>query len=153
MKRLFFTVLLVISCVICLACNSNNSSSQDSLPNPSTSRWDLAKAKDGTWIAESEPHKSYGKSYVEITIRDHKIVNVKHIGIDKEGNVKDNSYGAEKEPSSKKKAETAYKALQYYAEQLQEKESIEKVDAITGATLSYEQFKEASQKAIDKASN
>ena len=84
-------------------------------------------------------------------VKDGTITKVVHTGIDKEGKAKDESYGAGKSEAAQKKAQVAYKAIGSYASQLEEKKDLAKVDAITGATISYDQFKEAVEKAVEEA--
>ena len=84
-------------------------------------------------------------------VKDGAITKVVHTGIDKNGNVKDEHYGEGKEPGAQKKAQNAYKAIGSYASQLESKKDLSKVDAVAGATISYDQFKEAVEKAVDEA--
>ena len=107
--------------------------------------------KDGTFAADSSQHEKIGHSHVALTIKDGAITKVVHTGIDKEGKAKDESYGAGKSEAAQKKAQVAYKAIGSYASQLEEKKDLAKVDAITGATISYDQFKEAVEKAVEEA--
>ena len=65
--------------------------------------------------------------------------------------MKDEHYGEGKEPGAQKKAQNAYKAIGSYASQLESKKDLSKVDAVAGATISYDQFKEAVEKAVDEA--
>lgn len=112
---------------------------------------DLSTAKDGVWKGESSAHEKIGKSVVEITIKDHKITQVVHTGVDKMGNVKDEHYGEGKDETHVKRAQLALKAIKSYGAQLQERGELGKVDAISGATISYQQFNEAAKAAIEQA--
>lgn len=112
---------------------------------------DLSTAKDGVWKGESSAHEKIGKSVVEITIKDHKITQVVHTGVDKNGNVKDEHYGEGKDETHAKRAQLALKAIKSYGAQLQERGELGKVDAISGATISYQQFNEAAKAAIEQA--
>ena len=64
---------------------------------------------------------------------------------------KDENYGADKPEGVRKKAQNAYKAIGSYASQLESKKDLAKVDAIAGATVSYDQFNEAVAKAVEAA--
>ena len=55
-----------------------------------------------------------------------------------------------KDSADYKKAQIAVKANDEYAKQLMETQSLEQVDAISGATISYNQFVEVVQKAVKK---
>ena len=76
-------------------------------------------------------------------------------GIDKEGALKGEENGKKNgqitNEQTYKKAQNAVKANATYAKELVEKQQLSEVDAISGATISYEQFAEAAQKAIEEA--
>jgi hypothetical protein len=112
---------------------------------------DLTGAKDGTFAADSAKHDQLGYSHVELTIESGAIAKVVHTGFDKDGKQKDESYGADKPEGVRKKAQNAYKAINSYASQLESKKDLAKVDAIAGATVSYDQFNEAVAKAVEAA--
>ncbi|GAA0205341.1 hypothetical protein GCM10008919_05810 [Selenomonas dianae] len=112
---------------------------------------DLTGAKDGTFSADSAEHPQLGHSHVELTIAGGAITKVVHTGFDKDGKVKDENYGADKPEGVRKKAQNAYKAIGSYASQLESKKDLAKVDAIAGATVSYDQFNEAVAKAVEAA--
>ena len=112
---------------------------------------DLTGAKDGTFAADSAKHDQLGYSHVELTIENGAIAKVVHTGFDKDGKQKDESYGADKPEGVRKKAQNAYKAINSYASQLESKKDLAKVDAIAGATVSYDQFNEAVAKAVEAA--
>ena len=112
---------------------------------------DLTGAKDGTFSADSAEHPQLGHSHVELTIAGGAITKVVHTGFDKDGKVKDENYGADKPEGVRKKAQNAYKAIGSYASQLESKKDLTKVDAIAGATVSYDQFNEAVAKAVEAA--
>ena len=112
---------------------------------------DLTGAKDGTFAADSSEHAQLGHSHVELTIENGAIAKVVHTGFDKDGKQKDENYGADKPEGVRKKAQVAYKAIASYAEQLTSKKDLAKVDAIAGATVSYDQFNEAVTKAVEEA--
>ena len=112
---------------------------------------DLTGAKDGTYAADSGKHEQLGYSHVELTIENGAIAKVVHTGFDKDGQQKDGNYGADKPEGVRKKAQNAYKAIGSYASQLESKKDLAKVDAIAGATVSYDQFNEAVAKAVEAA--
>ena len=51
----------------------------------------------------------------------------------------------------KRQAQLALKANKTYAEALLQKQELNKVDGISGATLSYKQFFDAAQRALEEA--
>ena len=113
-------------------------------------RIDLSKIGDGTYTAESSRDEKLGMSKLTLTVQDHRITNAEFVGFDLFGNVKDEDYGSltGKDSADYKKAQIAVKANADYAKQLVETQSLDQVDAISGATISYNQFVEAVGKAI-----
>ena len=123
----------------------------DAKPAAQAMSVDLTGAKDGTFAADSAKHDQLGYSHVELTIENGAITKVVHTGFDKDGKQKDENYGADKPEGVRKKAQNAYKAIGSYASQLESKKDLAKVDAIAGATVSYDQFNEAVAKAVEAA--
>lgn len=148
-------------------------------------KFDLSKLKDGTYSGKSTEANSHHGDYatVDLTIKDHKIVDLKFNAYMKDGSIKDQNYGKHtgkhkhkkpeeeqalenmteeqrKEAELKRKQhdeqhyELAQKAIQQhskYVQQLMETQDLGRVDAITGATRSYDQFVEATSQALSKA--
>ena len=146
------TVLLSIG-VMLVGCGDEKKEApkSDAKPAAQAMSVDLTGAKDGTFAADSAKHDQLGYSHVELTIENGAITKVVHTGFDKDGKQKDESYGADKPEGVRKKAQNAYKAIGSYASQLESKKDLAKVDAIAGATVSYDQFKEAVTKAVEAA--
>ena len=147
-KKLTLGIAFLLSAgLVAAGCGDDKSAQKDAGKEaPQEAALDMTGVKDGTFSADSSEAK-VGHSHVELTIKDGAITKVVHTGIDKNGNVKDEHYGEGKEPGAQKKAQNAYKAIGSYASQLESK----KVDAVAGATISYDQFKEAVEKAVDEA--
>lgn len=103
---------------------------------------DEARWQDGTYTARTEPddHGYYGE--IEITITDNKITEVNYDEKDQEGNPKGENYPYPLGPESEDR----------YEEQLLEKQNPEQVEVVTGATQTWERFKEAARKALQEAS-
>ncbi len=116
---------------------------------------DLSDTKDGTYVAESVADNFMGKGRISIVIKDHKIVSVNYFGVDQEEKIKGTEYGKTngqvENPAFYKKAQIAVEANAAYAEQLLKEQQLAKVDAISGATVSYQQFIEAAKTALMKA--
>lgn len=116
---------------------------------------DLSQTKDGTYTADSSSDAHLGKGRMTIVIKNHKIIGASGIGIDPDSKEKDRTYGMTdgqvKEEAKYKKAQIAVKAINSYSAQLVETQDPEKVDMVAGATISYNQFKEAAYAAIAKA--
>jgi len=146
------TAMLISAGLLLTGCGADKPAQKEvGSAAPQAVALDMTGVKDGTFAADSSAHPQLGHSHVELTIKDGAIVKVVHRGIDKSGNVKDEHYGEGKEPGAQKKAQNAYKAIGSYASQLESKKDLSKVDAVAGATVSYDQFKEAVEKAVDAA--
>ncbi|MCR4751861.1 MAG: FMN-binding protein [Eubacterium sp.] len=146
MKRLIAAGLFVSMCAVVMAgCGSGS-------------------YKDGTYTAQSSMYESLeddedegGEGYgvVSITIKDNKIVGCEFTTYMPDGTVKDEEYGKKDGEIANQdyynKAQRAVKGSQNYAEQLTEKGDLKEVDAITGATISYNEFNEAVELALKQA--
>ena len=122
-------------------------------PKPAQNKIDLSNARDGTYTVESSLDEKLGKSVLTLTIKDKKIVAADFEGYDLLGNVKGEDYGSllGKDSADYKKAQTAVKAIKIYPAQLVETQDLNKVDAISGASISYEQFVETTKRAVEGA--
>jgi major membrane immunogen (membrane-anchored lipoprotein) len=111
--------------------------------------------KDGTYTAQSGPDERGSVGEITLTVQGGKIVKADYKGIQKDGKVKDADYGKTngkiENQEFYKKAQHAVKAAATYAPKLVETQSVDKVDAVSGATVSYKQFVEAEQKALEQA--
>ncbi|MBR1760671.1 MAG: FMN-binding protein [Schwartzia sp.] len=115
----------------------------------------LSAAKDGTYTAESRADE-WGKGRLTIVVKDHKITAAEFLGVKPDGKIKDENYGKGENGEIKnegkyKKAQNALKAHENYAAQLVERQKPSDVDAIAGATVSYNQFVEAAHNAIEQS--
>lgn len=121
------------------------------LASVSLRNWDTVETSGG----ESSSDDSMGKGRIAISIKDHKIVSINYVGVDSEGKLKGADYGKTngkiESPAFYQKAQTAVKANTAYAEQLLQVQELDKVDAISGATISYQQFIEAAKMALLEA--
>ncbi len=120
--------------------------------------------KDGTYTAQSSEYASFdedldaevdGYGVVELTIRDGAIAACTFTTYQNDGTVKDSEYGKQNGEVANQdyynKAQRAVKACQQYADQLVETGDLRSVDAISGATISFDQFNEAADLALDQA--
>ena len=120
---------------------------------------------DGTYTAQSSVYEGLeddegdaggdGYGVVSITIRDNVIVDCTFTTYMTDGTEKDEDYGKQDGEIANQdyynKAQRAVRASQNYAEQLAAKGSLDQVDAISGATISYDEFKEAVRLALKQA--
>ena len=116
-----------------------------------------ASYRDGTYNGRSsdfeadESGNGAGYGEVELTIRDGKISDCSFVLYELDGTVKDDTYGADLSRENRLKAQKAVQSAPKYAALLVEKGSLDQVDAISGATISFNEFKEAVSDALSKA--
>lgn len=108
----------------------------------STQRGAMAKDwKDGTYVGESKRDERGGFGQTELTIKDGKITQVEYTEFSAEDTPKDDSYPYQ----------FIFEAIPKLEEDLIEVQDPAKVDQVSGATATWNKFKEASQDALDKA--
>ena len=113
--------------------------------------------KDGTYTGRSsdfkEDESGNGAGYgeVEIEIKDNRITACTFKMYELDGTLKDESYGADLSKENRLKAQKAVQSADKYAALLVRSGSIDGVDAISGATISCSEFKEAVNDALSKA--
>ena len=124
-----------------------------------------ARYKDGTYTARSaeyisdavseEESEANGYGEVEITVSGGKITDCKFSTYQLDGTPKDEDYGKKdgeiKNRDFYNKAQRARAACDNYAAQLKAKGSVDEVDAVSGATINYNEFKEAATAALKQA--
>ncbi len=110
-----------------------------------------ASYKDGTYNGKYEDPKKQGYTTVEITIKDGKITDCIMESFDAKGNIKDENYGKEAGPKNYELAQIAVEGMKEYPGKLIETQDIEKVDTVSGATVTGKHFKEAVNDALSKA--
>ena len=124
-----------------------------------------ASYADGTYTAQSSVYEGLedeegdeggdGYGVVTITVKDNVIVDCEFTTYMTDGTVKDEDYGKKDGEIANQdyynKAQRAVRASQNYAEQLAAKGDLKAVDAISGATISYDEFKEAVRLALKQA--
>ena len=148
MKKLF--AMMFLTSILMSGCGGE----EKIPPSPVQNKFDLSNAKDGTYTVESSRDEKLGKSVLTLTIENKKIVAAEFTGYDLFGNVKNEDYGAltGKDSADYKKAQIAVNAIKDYPKQLLETQDLNKVDAISGASISYGQFVETTKRAVDEAS-
>jgi major membrane immunogen (membrane-anchored lipoprotein) len=145
MKKKIFSVLGILSMSMCLltGCGSKNYA-------------------DGTYtgkssVYESDEDEGNGNGYgvVTITIKDNTITACTYETYEPDGTLKDANYGMQNGEVANRdyynKAQKAIAACDKYAESLVSKNDIGEVDAISGATINYDNFTEAVKDALKQA--
>ena len=144
-----FLAIICTACLLMTGCGEEKPA-----PKPAQNKIDLSNARDGTYTVESSLDEKLGKSVLTLTIKDKKIVAADFEGYDLFGNVKGEDYGSllgKDSTTDYKKAQTAVKAIKIYPAQLVETQDLSKVDAISGASISYSQFVETATTALNEA--
>jgi len=113
--------------------------------------------RDGTYAAQSSPDERGAVGEITLVIEKGRIVKADYKGIKKDGTLKNEEYGKTngkiENQEFYKKAQLALKASAAYPAKLVETQNVEAVDAVAGATVSYQQFSEAVKKALKQASS
>ena len=118
--------------------------------------------KDGTYEAQSSVFENddgtddgNGYGVVTVTIEDGKISDCTFITYEADGTLKDEDYGKEDGRIANKdyynKAQKANAACAEYASMLVQNGQLDGIDSISGATINYNEFKEAVELALKEA--
>lgn len=144
--KLISIILLVVAFVMIMAlsaCGGGNSIPEN--------------MEDGTYTGrssdypEDEDGNGAGYGQVEVTVKDNKIVDCTFNMYELDGTLKDETYGADMSKENRLKAQKAVQSTSKYAAALVSAGSLDGVDAISGATISYNEFLEAVADALSKA--
>ena len=111
-------------------------------------RWPVA-LKDGTY--EASASGAFGDTCVLLTLREGRIVDCELTAIDKEGKVKDEHYGEGGGEADRRMAQIALQGMRQYPGMLLEAQDVEKLDAVSGATVTFREFQAAVKEALEKA--
>ncbi len=108
--------------------------------------------QDGQYFKISEKSRNGGYLEVTLVIKDGEIQGCDMLMYTKDGNLKDETYGTGSTPEVYQAAQAALTAAKEYPNLLVELGSIDEVDAISGATETYDVFKEVVEEIIKDAS-
>lgn len=143
-------VLLLAAALSFTACNGKDTTKKESSETANG-------YKDGEYHGESSLDEWGGKVTTDIVIKDGKITEATLHNLMPDGKEKGEDYGKAAEGATNKGlykiAQNAIKQAQEYPKLLVETNDIEKVDAISGATTSFNSFKEAVNDALKDAKN
>jgi major membrane immunogen (membrane-anchored lipoprotein) len=117
---------------------------------------------DGTYtgqssVYESDEDEGNGNGYgvVTLTIKDNAIIECAYLTYEPDGTLKDENYGLQNGAVANRdyynKAQKAIAACDVYAEALVAANDLKEVDVISGATINYNNFKEAVKDALQQA--
>jgi major membrane immunogen (membrane-anchored lipoprotein) len=111
--------------------------------------------RDGVYSGRSGEDDTGAWGEVTLTIAGGRTADCRFITRQKDGAVKDENYGKVNGEISNRdfydKAQLAVRAMAQYARQYQETGDLKKVDAVSGATIAYNQFFEAVENALEQA--
>lgn len=107
--------------------------------------------KDGEFHGRSEPDKRGSYGTINITVDGGKITDVDYKEYENDGALKDENYQKGADEEVYELAQKAVKGTETYGKKLVEVQDVYKVDAVSGATNSNKQFKDAANKALENA--
>ena len=119
-----------------------------------------ANYSDGTYEGRSSLHEGNagggdGYGIATVTVKDNRITECDFKTYMPDGTLKDEDYGKQDGAVANadfyNKAQRAVLASQKYGQELARAGELDKIDAISGATISYSEFKEAVADALSKA--
>lgn len=108
--------------------------------------------RDGSYEATSaktDERGGFGK--ISLNVSQGKITGVEFHTYNKDGSVKDETYGEGLPEGQYKIAQAAIAANAEYAKQLVEYQQLIDVDAVSGATWNYQLFEDAAQQVLEQA--
>jgi major membrane immunogen (membrane-anchored lipoprotein) len=110
--------------------------------------------KDGVYSGRSSPDDTGAYGEATVTVSGGKIDACDFVTWQKDGTIKGEDYGKVNGEISNRayydKAQLAIRAMETYAARYVEKQDLKYVDAVSGATNSYDQFIEAVEEALKK---
>ena len=123
----------------------------------------IRKRKDGTYEGQSQVYENEeedseegnGYGVVSITIKDNAVTDCEFKTYEPDGTLKGEDYGKKSGGVANRdyynKAQKAVAACDEYASMLVQNGTLDGIDAISGATINYNEFKEAVTEALGKA--
>jgi major membrane immunogen (membrane-anchored lipoprotein) len=111
--------------------------------------------QDGVYTGKSGGDDTGAWGEVTLTITGGKVAGCQFITWQKDGSIKDENYGKINGEISNQvyydKAQLAVRAMEEYARVYRESGDLRKVNAVSGATIAYNQFLEAVENALEQA--
>ena len=113
------------------------------------------EGKSNVYVDESGDDAGNGYGVVTLTIKDGRIADCTYLTYEVDGTLKAEEYGKEDGRVANRdyynKAQKANAACKEYADMLVQNGQLKGIDAISGATINYNEFEEAVNDALDKA--
>jgi major membrane immunogen (membrane-anchored lipoprotein) len=111
--------------------------------------------RDGVYTGVSGRDDTGAYGEVTLTLKDSAVTGCRFVTRQKDGTVKDADYGKVNGEISNQdfydKAQLAVRAMDQYAAQYLAVQDLNKLDAVSGATIAYNQFIEAAENALREA--
>ncbi|MDR1932669.1 MAG: FMN-binding protein [Spirochaetales bacterium] len=111
--------------------------------------------RDGVYAGASGKDDTGAWGEVSLTVRDGKVADCVFVTRQKDGTIKGEDYGKVNGVISNQdyynKAQLAVRAMEQYARQYAESRDLDAVQAVSGATIAYDQFIEAVENALEDA--
>jgi major membrane immunogen (membrane-anchored lipoprotein) len=130
-------LLISLTAIVCASCSGGGD----------------VKYEDGTYTGQSSEDENGAYGEVTIVVKDGVIEDCEYVTWQKDGTIKGEDYGKVNGEIDNQdfydKAQLAVRAMQQYADELAEKKDVDEVDAVSGATNSYDQFREAVDEALE----
>ena len=150
-----FTIILALAAFCFAGCSKNEGTAQQTGQSAQETQT-AVRYKDGIYKAVSGIKDDWGgNAEVTITVKDGKITDCEFLSYEKDGTLKGEDYGKTdgviKNAGLYKIAQNAIKNAEKYGPKLVETQRLDKVDAIAGATVSYELFENVVGIALKQA--
>jgi major membrane immunogen (membrane-anchored lipoprotein) len=114
-----------------------------------------ASYRDGVFAGKSSADDTGAWGEITITIEQSRVADCVFITRQKDGTIKAEDYGKVNGEIANadfyEKAQLAVRAMKRYAQQYAETGRLDGVDSISGATIAYNQFMEAAERALEAA--
>jgi major membrane immunogen (membrane-anchored lipoprotein) len=111
--------------------------------------------RDGVFLGRSGADDDGAWGEVTLTIQNGELTDCEYVTRQADGSIKDAEYGKINGEISNRdfyeKAQLAVRAMSSYAAQLKATKKLKDVDAVSGATIAYDQFTEAVENALGAA--
>jgi major membrane immunogen (membrane-anchored lipoprotein) len=111
--------------------------------------------KDGVYTGRSGEDDTGAWGEVTITIAGEQVADCRFVTWQKDGTIKDENYGRVNGEISNQdyynKAQLAIRAMEQYTRTFRETGDLKKVEAVSGATIAFDQFNEAVEHALEGA--
>lgn len=105
--------------------------------------------RDGVYSGSASG--AFGETKVTLTIADGRIAKCDMEALDDDGNVKDAHYGEGSSEANFRMAQTALQGIGEYPKKLIESQNVDGIDAVSGATVSLLDFRNAVKQALEEA--